>query len=105
MSHLQRIEAQLTIMLLPQLLNAINAFSPYAAQVRSVNITNGWEKSSVRQAWEQLIIDTIHLCSYLFAASGFLYIDDFESWFARAIYEDDWDGKSLESCESDRIHH
>ena len=71
MSHLQRIEAQLTMMLLLQSLNALIAFFPYAAQVLYVNITNGWEKSSVRQAWEQLIVDTIRLCSYLFAASGF----------------------------------
>ena len=71
MSHLQRIEAQLTIMLFLQSIVAIIAFFPYAAQVLYVNITDGWEKSPERQAWEQLVIDTIRLCSYLFAATGF----------------------------------
>ena len=70
-SHLQRIEAQLTMMLFLQSLNAIIAFFPYAAQVLYVNITDGWEKSPERQAWEKLTVDTIRLCSYLFAATGF----------------------------------
>jgi hypothetical protein len=70
-SHRQQIDLQLTIMLYLQTLIAIITFVPYGAQVFYVNITGGWIKSPVRQAWELLITGIINLSSYLFAATGF----------------------------------
>ena len=69
--RLQRIDSQLTLMLFLQSLVAIIAYVPYATAVLYFNITGTWNKSSVRQAWEQLIGQIIRLCSYLFASTGF----------------------------------
>lgn len=69
--HLRQIDLQLTTMLFLQSSMAIISYVPYAVQLLYVNITDGWAKSNLQQAWEQLIVNIICLCSFLFAASGF----------------------------------
>ncbi|CAF2882514.1 unnamed protein product [Rotaria sp. Silwood2] len=71
LSHLQQIDSQLTLMLFLQSLIAIIAYIPFGAAVLYFNITGEWTKSSIRQAWEQVIANIIRLFSYLFAATGF----------------------------------
>jgi hypothetical protein len=70
-SHNQQADLQLTIMLLLQSVLAIINYVPFAIYILYYLFTDGWNKSPLRVAWEDLIIAFIRLSSYLFAAGSF----------------------------------
>ncbi|CAM4976094.1 unnamed protein product [Rotaria socialis] len=70
-SVIHKVDAQLTIMILMQIVVAMISFLPYAAQLLYSNITNGWSKSPSRAAWETVISEAINLLSYLLFSCSF----------------------------------
>jgi hypothetical protein len=78
LSHIQQIDGQLTNMLLLQSFVAIPSFIPYGAQNLYSSITEGWYKSPLRIAWENVIIELIRLFSYLFYSTSF-YVSCYSS--------------------------
>lgn len=70
-SRQQQVDLQLTIMLLLQSILAIINYVPFGVYILYYMFTDGWIKSPLRIAWEQLIIAFIRLSSYLFAAGSF----------------------------------
>ncbi|CAF3133072.1 unnamed protein product [Rotaria socialis] len=70
-SVIHKVDAQLTIMILMQIVVAMISFLPYAAQLLYSNITNDWSKSPLRVAWEHVISETINLLSYLLFSCPF----------------------------------
>ena len=85
LSQIQQIDAQLTRMLLLQSFVAIPSFLPYAAQNIYSSITQDWYKSPLRIAWDNVIIETIRLLSYLFYSTSF-YISFSSSRTFRAAF-------------------
>jgi hypothetical protein len=71
LTQIQQIDSQLTTMLLLQSFAAIPSFIPFGAQNLYSNITQNWYKSPLRLAWENVIIETIRLFSYLFYSTSF----------------------------------
>ena len=69
--YYQQVDSQLTRMLLVQSFIELVSYVPYGASVLYSNITDGWDKSNLRVAWEQLIIYICRMASYLFAVSSF----------------------------------
>ena len=67
----QQVDLQVTIMLLMQSILAIINYVPYAVYILYYMFTDGWDKSALRVAWEDVIIAFIRLSSYLFAAGTF----------------------------------
>jgi hypothetical protein len=78
LTYIQQIDGQLTTMLLLQTFVAIPSFLPFGAQNLYSNITQNWYKSPLRLAWENVIIETIRLFSYLFYSTSF-YVSAFSS--------------------------
>ena len=85
LSQIQQIDAQLTRMLLLQSFVAIPSFVPYGAQNLYSSITQNWYKSPLRIAWDNVIIETIRLFSYVFYSTSF-YISFSSSRGFRAAF-------------------
>ncbi|CAF4028863.1 unnamed protein product [Rotaria sordida] len=86
-SYIQQIDAQLTKMLLLQSFVAIPSFFPFGAQNLYSSITEDWYKSSLRVAWENVIIELIRLFSYLFYSTSF-YVSFFSSrGFRKTVFQ------------------
>lgn len=85
-SAIRKIDAQLTVMLLANIIVAMISFLPYAAHLVYVNITENWSKSPLRVAWETVIIETIRLLSYIFFSSPF-YVSIISFSGFRHLYE------------------
>ena len=86
-SHIQQIDAQLTRMILLQSFVAIPSFIPYGAQNVYSSITQNWYKSPLRIAWENVVIESIRLLSYIFYSSSF-YVSFLSSrGFRKAFYQ------------------
>ncbi|CAF1380796.1 unnamed protein product [Adineta ricciae] len=58
-------------MLFTQSVLAVINYVPYGIYILYALFTDGWIKSTLRIAWEDLIIGFIRLSSYLFAAGTF----------------------------------
>ncbi|CAF0916126.1 unnamed protein product [Adineta steineri] len=71
LSHIQQIDSQLTAMILLQSFVAIPSFIPFGAQNLYTSLSRGWYKTPLRLAWEDVIIETIRLFSYLFYSTSF----------------------------------
>lgn len=71
LSSIHNADAQITTMLLLQSLVVIPSFFLYGAQITYSSVTEGWDKSSERLAWENVFIEFIRLGSYIFNATGF----------------------------------
>ena len=67
----QQIDLPLTIMLFLQSILAIINYVPFGIYILYYMFTDGWIKSPLRVAWEQLIISFVRLSSYLFPAASF----------------------------------
>lgn len=63
---LNQIDTQISFMLLMQTLVAIPSFLPYGGELLYTNLSQDWYKTPIRRAWEAVMIETIHLLSYLF---------------------------------------
>jgi hypothetical protein len=50
---------------------SIPSYLPFGAQNLCSSITDSWYKSPLRLAWENVIIEIIRLCSYLFNSTSF----------------------------------
>ena len=94
LSQIQQIDAQLTRMLLLQTFVAIPSFIPYGAQNIYSSITQNWYKSPLRIAWDNVIIETIRLFSYLFYSTSF-YISFSSSRSFRAAFLQFFVGKRV----------
>ena len=68
---IHQIENQLTRMILLQCFVAVFSFSLFGAQNLYSNITQHWNKSVLRGAWEKTIGEFIRLCGYLFHSTTF----------------------------------
>ena len=85
-SYIEQIDGQITTMLLLQSFVAIPSFLPFGAQNLYSSITDGWYKSPLRLAWENVIIETIRLFSYLFYSTSF-YVSLYSSrGFRRQVW-------------------
>ena len=85
-SYIQQIDTQLTTMLLLQCFVAIPSFIPFGVQNFYSSITQTWDKSPLRLAWENVIIELIRLFSYVFYNTSF-YISFFSSpGFRRQVF-------------------
>jgi hypothetical protein len=69
--HNQQVDLPLTLMLFLQSILAIINYVPFGIYILYYMFTDGWIKSPLRVAWEQLVISLIRLSSYLFAAGSF----------------------------------
>ena len=70
-SHNQQVDLTLTTMLFLQSILAIINYVPFGIYILYYMFTDGWIKSPLRLAWEQLIVSFIRLSSYLFPAASF----------------------------------
>ena len=86
-SYIQQIDAQITTMILLQSFVAIPSFLPYGAQNLYTTISQGWYKSPLRLAWENVIIETIRLFSYVFYSTSFYVSFISSQGFRRALYQ------------------
>ena len=85
-SYIQQIDAQLTTMLVLQSFVAIPSFIPYGAQNLYSSVTVDWYKSPLRLAWENVIIETIRLLSYVFYNTSFMSLYFAVVVFANKLY-------------------
>lgn len=85
--YIQQIDAQITTMLLLQSLIAIPSFVPYGAQNLYSSFTQGWYKSPLRIAWENVIIEAIRLFSYVFYSTSFYVSFMSSQGFRRALFQ------------------
>ncbi|CAF1077075.1 unnamed protein product [Adineta ricciae] len=69
--QIQQIDSQLSVMITLQSFVAIPSFLPFGAQNLYSSITRYWPKSPLYAAWENIIIETIRLFSYLFYSTSF----------------------------------
>ena len=87
---IQKMDAQLTIMLFLDIFVAMISFLPYAAHLIYINVTDTWSKSPLRVAWETIIIEIIRLLSYIFFSCSFYVsitsLTGFRNQLLRAIY-------------------
>lgn len=88
-SAIQKMDAQLTIMLFLDIFVAMISFLPYAAYLIYTNVTNTWSKSPLQIAWENIISEIINLLSYTFFSTSFyvsiISLTSFRNQFLRAI--------------------
>ena len=70
-SRIKEMDKQLTVMLIAESIIALVTYLPYAIQLTYSNITSNWYKTPLRLAWEQVLIEIIHLFSYVFFATSF----------------------------------
>jgi hypothetical protein len=70
-SIINQMDTQLTIMLILESLITIITYVPYATQLIYSNVTQYWSKSPLQIAWENAMIELIHLFSYIFFGTSF----------------------------------
>ncbi|UJR19422.1 hypothetical protein I4U23_022552 [Adineta vaga] len=70
-SRIEKIDKQLSIMLITESLIAMITYIPYAIELIYTNISAEWNKTSLEKAWENIFIEIIHLFSYIFFATSF----------------------------------
>jgi phosphate/sulfate permease len=68
---LQQMDSQLTLMLILQSIIAMVTYFPYATQLIYSNVTEFYHKSDLQLAQEKVMIEFIHILSYVFFASSF----------------------------------
>jgi hypothetical protein len=71
LTQMQQIGGQMTTMLILQSFVVIPSFLPYGAQNLYSSITQDWYKTSLRTAWENIVIEIIRLFSYVFFSTSF----------------------------------
>jgi hypothetical protein len=85
LSRIQRLDAQLTTVLLLESVIALNSFLPYAAEIIFNSISSEWDKSPLDVAWENVISAIIRLLTYVFYGSSF-YISFWLSHDCRQVF-------------------
>jgi hypothetical protein len=70
-SMINQMDTQLTIMLILESFITIITYVPYATQLIYSNVTQYTTKSPLRLAWENALIELIHLFSYIFFGTSF----------------------------------
>lgn len=85
-SYIHQIDMQLSTMLFLQSFMAIPSFVPFGAQNLYTSITRDWYKSPLRLAWEDVIIETIRLASYLFYSTSFYVSFCSSRGFRKQVY-------------------
>lgn len=68
---LQKMDSQLTLMLILQSFFAMVTYFPYAGELIYTNVTQYYPKSSLQNAQEKVLVEFIHITSYTFFASSF----------------------------------
>ena len=86
LSRIQRVDAQLTKVLLLESVVALTSFLPYAAEIIYDSVTQKWDKSPLDVAWENVIVAIVRLFTYVFYGSGFYISFWFSHGFRRVFF-------------------
>jgi hypothetical protein len=89
-SIIHHMDTQLTRMLVLESVIAGITYFPYGIQLIYSDISHQWYKSPLRVALESVLIESIHLASYVFFASSFYVSFVSNSGFRRQLMSSFW---------------